>query len=169
MEPQQKSHGLKLTVKPEYSKIKNVRSLLDVNMKAKELNRDLVLNIRFDGLQVGDLIKYFLEKSVNERFGFDGNDNENSIKELSVKRKDNVLVLCINKKSTLTGREIEIMEKLSLGRINKEIADDLGLRVNTVRAHLQNIYNKLGVGNRAEAIIKYLNIPEKIKKISSNK
>ena len=164
MELLNKNPGIKLTATRRNSKLKNVSSLLDVNMKVKEFNQDLVLNIRFDGLQVVDLIKYFLEKSFNERFGFVGPDNENSIKELSVNGKDKVPVLSIDNKSALTGREIEIMEKLSLGRINKEIADDLGLCVNTVRAHLQNIYNKLRVGNRAEAIVKYLNIHEKNKK-----
>lgn len=169
MEPQQKSRGLKLTVKPRKPKVKNVTSLMDVNMKFKEVNHDIVLNIRFDGIQMIDVFKYFLEKSFNERFGFVGPDNENSIKELSVNEKDKVPVLSIDNKSALTGREIEIMEKLSLGRINKEIADDLGLCVNTVRAHLQNIYNKLGVENRTEASIKYLDNLEKSKKTSFDK
>jgi len=36
---------------------------------------------------------------------------------------------------------------------NKEIADALCLSVRTVQAHLQNIFNKLGVGSRSEAIV----------------
>ncbi|MBA4322838.1 MAG: hypothetical protein C0408_08485, partial [Odoribacter sp.] len=67
-----------------------------------------------------------------------------------------------------TSREVEIMERLSKGWLNKEIADDLGLKDNTVRNHLQNIYHKLKVGNRTEAIIEYLKIRDKFKKISSD-
>lgn len=60
------------------------------------------------------------------------------------------------------------MERLSKGWLNKEIADDLGLKFNTVRNHLQNIYHKLGVGNRSEAIIAYLKNRDKYKKLSSD-
>lgn len=61
------------------------------------------------------------------------------------------------------------MERLSKGWLNKEIADDLGLNANTVRNHLQHIYPKLKVGNRSEAIIEYLKIRDKNKKMFSGK
>lgn len=133
-------------------------------MRVKEVNNKMELNIRFDQIQLVDLFRYLLEKSFNQHLGFEGHDNENPDNELSVYEKNKVPVFRIVKKSALTKKEILIMEILSSGRINKEIADDLGLRVNTVRAHLQNIYNKLEVENRTEAIIKYLNIHEKNKK-----
>jgi DNA-binding NarL/FixJ family response regulator len=62
-----------------------------------------------------------------------------------------------NKKSELTKREKEIMRRLSTGKINKEIASELGLSTNTVRNHLRSIYTKLCVDNRTEAIVFYLN------------
>ena len=164
MELHYKNPGIKLTPKPRNTKLKNVTSLLDVNMKVKELKHDIVLNIRFDGLQVVDFFKYFIKKSFTENFGLVDHDYENSIKELPVNRKSKVPVFRIDNKSALTSREIEIMEKLSEGLLYKEIADSLGLRLNTVKNHLKNIYPKLGAENRSEAIIKYLKISDKIKK-----
>lgn len=51
----------------------------------------------------------------------------------------------------LTERELEILEILSQGKSNKEIADSLGISENTVEQHLKNIYEKLNVQNRTEA------------------
>jgi DNA-binding NarL/FixJ family response regulator len=79
-------------------------------------------------------------------------------------KHDIVLNNRIDNKRALTSREHEIMEKLSEGLLYKEIADSLGLCLNTVKNHLKNIYPKLGAGNRSEAIIEYLIISDKIKK-----
>jgi len=53
----------------------------------------------------------------------------------------------------LTEREREVLKLAAKGKSNKEIAEDLVLSVRTVEAHLGNIFNKLGVGSRTEAII----------------
>lgn len=55
----------------------------------------------------------------------------------------------------LTKRETEILDLLSGGLANKEIADRLGLSTETVRVHLKRIYDKLHVRSRTEAAIKY--------------
>lgn len=51
----------------------------------------------------------------------------------------------------LTGREIEVLRLIAAGRSNQEIADELSISVRTVERHVTNIYNKTGLGNRAEA------------------
>lgn len=56
----------------------------------------------------------------------------------------------------LTPREIEILRLAAKGMSNKDIADELFLSLRTVKAHLTNIFNKIGVGSRTEAIIKGL-------------
>jgi len=56
----------------------------------------------------------------------------------------------------LTEREAEILDCLAKGYANKEIADKLKVMVPTVRTHLRNIYDKLHVRSRTEAVAKYL-------------
>lgn len=55
----------------------------------------------------------------------------------------------------LSKRETEILELLTQGLANKEIADRLGLSTETVRVHLRRIYEKLHVHSRTEAAMKY--------------
>jgi DNA-binding NarL/FixJ family response regulator len=52
----------------------------------------------------------------------------------------------------LTPREIEVIERVASGRRNKEIADDLGIRLDTVEVHLRNIFTKLGAKERTSAV-----------------
>jgi len=52
----------------------------------------------------------------------------------------------------LTPREREVLALLSEGRPNKDIARHLDLREITVKYHLKNIYRKLNVSNRAQAV-----------------
>jgi two-component system, NarL family, response regulator LiaR len=58
--------------------------------------------------------------------------------------------------SQLTPREIEVLRLASKGMSNKDIADSLFLSLRTVKAHLTNIFNKMGCGSRTDAIIKGL-------------
>ena len=61
-----------------------------------------------------------------------------------------------NSQEILSRREEEILSCLTSGLVNKEIGDRLSISYNTVRHHLKNIYTKLGVRTRTEAVIKYL-------------
>lgn len=56
----------------------------------------------------------------------------------------------------LSKREEEILDLLAKGFRYKEIADKLGISFDTVRSHLRNIYEKLHVSSRTEAVVKYL-------------
>ena len=56
----------------------------------------------------------------------------------------------------LTQRETETLDLLAKGYFYKEIADELGIRIDTVAFHLGNIYKKLHVRTRSEAILKYM-------------
>lgn len=53
---------------------------------------------------------------------------------------------------SLSDREREILQKLTEGMENKAIANSLNITVNTVEKHLANIYKKLAVTSRAEAV-----------------
>ncbi|MFE5295043.1 LuxR C-terminal-related transcriptional regulator [Streptomyces sp. NPDC056632] len=53
--------------------------------------------------------------------------------------------------SGLGGREIEVLTHLALGHRNRQIAQELHISESTVKFHVANILNKLGVGSRGEA------------------
>ncbi len=52
----------------------------------------------------------------------------------------------------LTGREVEILGLVGEGKTSKEIADELYISENTVRNHVRNILDKLGMKSRFEAV-----------------
>ena len=61
----------------------------------------------------------------------------------------------LNKKEILSERENTVLQLLADGLLYKEIADRLNIVHGTVRQHIHNIYEKLHVTNRTEAVNKY--------------
>ncbi len=57
----------------------------------------------------------------------------------------------------LTARELEVVTQITEGCTNKDIAQSFGISEETVKRHLTNIFNKLGVGNRLELALFALN------------
>jgi len=53
----------------------------------------------------------------------------------------------------LSGRELDIIKLAARGLTNKDIADRLHLSYRTVEGHMRDIFNKLGVGSRTEAVL----------------
>lgn len=53
---------------------------------------------------------------------------------------------------TPSEREIEVLRAVALGKSNKEIGELLNITTNTVQVHLRNIFGKLGVNDRTEAV-----------------
>jgi NarL family two-component system response regulator LiaR len=64
----------------------------------------------------------------------------------------------LEKKGTdvLSDREMEVLKLVTKGLSNKEIADQLYLSIRTVQGHLGNIFNKLMVSSRTEAVVRAL-------------
>ena len=54
--------------------------------------------------------------------------------------------------SKLTGREAQVLERIVAGRLNKQIADDLGISIKTVEAHRANIMEKLNANTVADLL-----------------
>lgn len=134
---------------------KIIGSLTNVQMHVRDSENDVILRIRMEKKHLLEFIKYILKNA----------DPDDSSPDYHAELKESARRLIISKKVLaasdiigkfkLTGRQVDIMERLLKGLINKEIAADLGLECNTVRNHLQSIYRKLKVGNRSEAILEY--------------
>lgn len=58
-------------------------------------------------------------------------------------------------KEKLSARELEVLNLMSEGLINKEIADKLGVSLDTVKTYVKRIYTKMHAHNRMEAVRKY--------------
>ena len=64
----------------------------------------------------------------------------------------------MKKGSILTMREQEVFELLVLNKSTKEIAEFLGISEKTVRNHISNAMQKLGVKGRAQAVVELLKL-----------
>ena len=67
----------------------------------------------------------------------------------SIHAEHDRIVACMAK---LTTREREVLEKVAAGRLNKQIAAELGTVENTIKFHRANLRRKLGVGNFADLV-----------------
>ena len=56
--------------------------------------------------------------------------------------------------SLLTARELDVLQRVSLGDSNKEAAQNLGISPSTVRTHMESIFNKLGCKTRAACTLR---------------
>lgn len=63
-------------------------------------------------------------------------------------------------KSILTKREKEVFDLLVQNKITQEIAEELNISEKTVRNHISNVMQKLGVKGRAAAVVELLKIGE---------
>ncbi|MBO5138597.1 MAG: helix-turn-helix transcriptional regulator [Bacilli bacterium] len=63
-------------------------------------------------------------------------------------------------KGILTGREKEIFMQLILNKSTKEIADYFQISEKTVRNHISNVMQKLGVKGRASAVVELIKLGE---------
>ena len=53
--------------------------------------------------------------------------------------------------ATLSPQQFKVLARVAEGRLNKQIADELGIQERTVKAHMSAIFEKLGVRNRTQA------------------
>ncbi|MFZ1994285.1 MAG: HDOD domain-containing protein [Solirubrobacteraceae bacterium] len=56
--------------------------------------------------------------------------------------------------SPLSDRETAALRQLAAGKVYKDIAEELGVATSTVRTHLHSVYAKLGVADRAQAVLR---------------
>jgi DNA-binding NarL/FixJ family response regulator len=68
----------------------------------------------------------------------------------------NLRAKSISRWEGLTEREHEVLAALAQGSLYKQIAESLGISIDTVRKHVQRIYDKLHVRSKTEAAVKFL-------------
>lgn len=67
-----------------------------------------------------------------------------------------VRTLNANPLSTLTRKELEVLSLVATGQSNKQIAATQDVSPNTVKFHIKNVFGKLGVNTRSQAVALYL-------------
>jgi LuxR family maltose regulon positive regulatory protein len=105
---------------------------------------------------------FYLQKAISlyKKYNLSANFYLSPLKSIEyIKIFDIELYNDIKKKSMinkglLSPREKEIMKLISLGKTNAEISDELFISVGTIKWHINNIFNKLDVKNRVQAIEK---------------
>ena len=60
--------------------------------------------------------------------------------------------------TALTAKQCSVLDELAAGRSNREIAALLNISMDTVGSHMKDIFGRLGVKNRTEAVIRYLQL-----------
>ncbi len=58
----------------------------------------------------------------------------------------------LKKSFRITAREAEVIEYIFEGKTNREISDEIGVTINTLKSHIQHIYNKLSVDNKLKLL-----------------
>lgn len=134
--------------------------LLDLQGQAKTaINAlDTVLDLAFPGkfirtfLDLGLPLRSLLQKSLKSDSQTDYKhrllsafNDEKITLSASILSNDEISV-------SLTARELEILQLIAAGLSNKDIQESLTLSNNTVRSHIKNLYGKLGVHSRTQAI-----------------
>ncbi|NOU37690.1 MAG: hypothetical protein HOO89_03185 [Ferruginibacter sp.] len=125
-----------------------------------------LLNVSEGWLKIGGIFEMLIiSYAVAIRMKTLSNDNDKMREEIEQFTLQ-IGTLTINQKeeqkislpeNELTLRELEIFKLLITGKSNSEIAKDVFLSVNTIKYHTKNIYEKLNIKNKLEAIAKFKN------------
>ena len=103
----------------------------------KNASLDKMMKAVTDLFNGGSAMSPFIARKVLHSFRPSPVDRISDVKALSIREKD-------------------ILSHLAQGYLYKEVADQCEISIETVKKHVQNIYKKLHVQNRTEAIIKFL-------------
>jgi DNA-binding NarL/FixJ family response regulator len=134
------SPGTAILILTAYDDAQYVMGLLEAGAAGYLLKsargRDVVAAIR--AVREGESVLHpsIIAMLLKRAMGFAAEDNK-------VKGKEN-----------LTDREIEVLRLAATGMSNKEIAEKLSVTVRTVKAHISNVFAKMDVASRTEAILK---------------
>lgn len=131
------------------------RPTLSLDIQVKKVNNKMVLSCEADISQIADFLRPMIEECLKKRFRFVCLEEEQAPSKSASKKIQRISAYSIDRKSALTEREIEILEKISLGWSNQEIADFFGVTLATIKCHVTSVILKLGVKGRHKAGIEY--------------
>lgn len=152
MKTQIRKQKIKLNNPRGMELIRNISTSVEVQLDLGE-NHDIVLKVGFNEMLAYEAVKKFLIRSVRDNtIPIDPNIEHSlaihkSTKEIRPVSKIN---------SDLTQRQNQIMNLISMGKPDKEVADILHIKLNTVKAHTKRIHIIYRVSNRIEAVLEYL-------------
>lgn len=139
------------------SKNKSIKANKELLSAEKKQNKILYLLIFSIGLVLlFTILMYAQKRKINKLLSLQRKSLQEDLKKKNTilnelyKEKSNVQVPTTFEQ--LTKREIEVLTYLCMGLSDKEIAEALFVSVPTIKSHLRNIYPKLGVSKRSEAI-----------------
>ena len=152
-----------------------------INLKSEDIKSSPISEIISEHKSITDEINNMIKedhKTFSSRIHYITGNNKNILMDIKfyvIKDKYNDLIgiMLIGKevkelkqfrsKYKITKRQEEIIRMIINGKLNKEIAQSIGVAESTLKGHISNIYNKLGVTNKIELfnLLKKFNlIPE---------
>lgn len=154
----------RLTTSPENAaRFERAFYEIDISAKATEVTTPtLVLHSRFDSMVPFDEGRRFAGAISGAKFVPLDSDNhilqdDDSWQNFLAAVTDFLPVPAVKSTSSrfdhLTPRELEVLGEIALGKSNADIAESLFISPNTVRNHVNRIFSKLGVSDRARAIV----------------
>jgi HD-like signal output (HDOD) protein/DNA-binding CsgD family transcriptional regulator len=99
---------------------------------------------------VGDPISIDRMLALGGRCGLDRSGLRSVLYELPKAPREAARVM---EPCPLSNRELDVLRRLSEGKVYKQIAEEMQLSVSTVRTHLHNVYGKIGAVDRAQAVL----------------
>jgi DNA-binding NarL/FixJ family response regulator len=102
----------------------------------KKINRDELIKVIHHVMKEGAFLDPTITKGIFNHLKKDKKDFQEGAKE------------------QLTQRELEILKGIVEGRTDRSIAESLFISEHTVRSHIKNLYRKLGVSSKAQAVAK---------------
>lgn len=141
-------------------KIQTINTNSTANINYDENMRE-VLNLLIEAVHYSyenEIIEYYILEKNNIKDYIIMLEREkssylNSKEQVFIKRVLSYMETNV-KQEVLSQREKEVLQVLATGASNKEIGEQLCISVSTVKTHIINIYSKLGVSNRIEAVKK---------------
>jgi DNA-binding CsgD family transcriptional regulator len=152
MKPKIRKQKIRLNNPIGMELIRNISTLVEVQLDLGE-NHDIVLKVGFNEMLAYKAVEKFLIRSVKDRtIPIDPNIEHS----LTIQKKTKTVQPVSDNNFGLTTRQNQIMNLISKGKPDKEVAEILGIKLNTVKAHTKRIHIIYRVTNRIEAVLEYL-------------